>query len=252
MEEIFTLNGATALVTGGGRGIGLAIARSLAGAGARVLLVGREPEPLRKACEGIGPNAAAVPHDVSDLAAAPDFARRVIDAHGPVDLLVHNAGTHLKKPALETGEDEFSAMLRVHVLGAHALTRAFAPPMVGRGRGAILFITSMAAVFGIPNVAAYSAAKAAVAGLVRALAVELSPRGVRVNAIAPGWIETDMTRRAMEGDPGRRRRILERTPMGRFGTAEDVGHAAVYLCSPAARFVTGVVLPVDGGVSVGF
>ena len=124
--------------------------------------------------------------------------------------------------------------------------------MIARGSGSILFLASMASLFGIPQVVAYSAAKSAYVGMVRALATELSPHGVRVNAIAPGWIETEMTRKAMDGDPERKRKILSRTPMGRFGTAEDVGMAAVYLSSPAARFVTGVVLPVDGGASIGF
>ena len=124
--------------------------------------------------------------------------------------------------------------------------------MIERRSGSILFITSMAAIFGIPQVVAYTAAKSACTGMVRALATELSPHGVRVNAIAPGWIETDMTRKAMDGDPERRRKILGRTPMGRFGETDDIGQAAVFLCSPAAKFITGVVLPVDGGASIGF
>jgi gluconate 5-dehydrogenase len=110
----------------------------------------------------------------------------------------------------------------------------------------------MASLFGITGVVAYSAAKTGIVGMVRTLAVELSPSGVRVNAIAPGWIETEMSRKAMDGDPERRRKVLGRTPTGTFGTPDDVGWAAVYLSSEAARFVTGVVLPVDGGVSIGF
>jgi gluconate 5-dehydrogenase len=110
----------------------------------------------------------------------------------------------------------------------------------------------MASLFGIPLVAAYSAAKTAHLGLVRSLATEVSPHGVRVNAIAPGWIKSDMMLKALKGDPARAKKILGRTPMNRFGTVEDVGLAATYLCSPAARFETGVVLPVDGGASIGF
>jgi len=110
----------------------------------------------------------------------------------------------------------------------------------------------MAAVFGIPQVAAYSAAKSACAGLVRALATEFSPHGVRVNAIAPGWIDSAMLRGAFAGDPARAQRVLSRTPLQRLGDPTDIGNAAVYLCSPAASFVTGVMLPVDGGVSIGF
>jgi len=124
--------------------------------------------------------------------------------------------------------------------------------MMERGHGNILFTASMASLFGIPYVVAYSAAKSAYLGLVRTLATEVSSHGVRVNAIAPGWIETPLFGRTVAGDPERSRRILQRTPMGRFGDPEDVGWAAVYLSSPAARFITGTVLTVDGGVSIGF
>ena len=124
--------------------------------------------------------------------------------------------------------------------------------MVERKHGTILFTASMASLIGIPLVVAYSAAKSAHLGMVRTLASELSPHGVRVNAIAPGWIETEMSRKAFAGDPARAQKVLGRTPANRFGVPSDVGWAAVYLASPAARFVTGVVLPVDGGVSIGF
>lgn len=250
--DAFRLDGRTALVTGGGSGLGLAIARSLAQAGARVVLVGRQVDTLTEAAAGIGPQAGWVVHDVNDHGGAGALAQTVIQRHGPIDILVNNAGVHLKKPALETGVAEFQRILDTHVLGAHALVQAFAPAMVQRKAGSILFIASMASLFGIPRVVAYSAAKSAHLGMVRTLATELSPDGVRVNAIAPGWIETAMSRKAMQGDPERERKILGRTPMGRFGTPEDVGLAAVYLCSDAARFVTGAVLPVDGGVSIGF
>ncbi len=171
---------------------------------------------------------------------------------GPITILVNNAGIHLKKPALQTSEEEFLSVFNTHVLGAHALTRGVLPGMLRRRHGSILFIASMASLFGIPNVFAYTAAKSAYVGMVRALATEVSPSGVRVNAIAPGWIETDMSRRATASDPARKRRIIARTPLGRFGEPDDIGAAAVYLCSPAAKFVTGAVLPVDGGVSIGF
>jgi gluconate 5-dehydrogenase len=250
--DAFRLDGRTALVTGGGSGLGLAIARSLAEAGARVVLVGRQESTLSAAAATIGPHAGWAVHDVNEHGKTAAFAAAVTAQHGPVDILVNNAGVHLKKPALETDVAEFQRILDVHVLGAHALVQAFAPGMVERRAGSILFIASMASLFGIPRVVAYSAAKSAHLGMVRTLATELSPSGVRVNAIAPGWIETAMSRKAMQGDPERERKILGRTPLGRFGTPEDVGLAAVYLSSDAARFVTGAVLPVDGGVSIGF
>lgn len=248
----FRLDGEVALITGGGSGLGRAIARCLAAAGARVVLTGRRAERLQETARPLGERAAWFAHDVTRLEEATAFVRKAAEPFGPITILVNNAGIHFKKPAVETTEVEFLDVLYTHVLGAHALTRAVLPAMLARRQGSILFIASMASLFGIPSVVAYSAAKSAYLGMVRSLAVEVSPRGVRVNALAPGWIETDITRAAMERDPERRRRVLERTPLARFGAPEDLGWAAVYLCSPAARFVTGAVLPVDGGASIGF
>ena len=142
---------------------------------------------------------------------APRVVARAEALFGPVTILVNNAGIHLKKPALETSDEEFLGVLKTHVLGSHALTRAVLPGMLRRRHGSIVFIASMASLFGLPNVFAYSAAMSAHLGTVRALATEVSPSGVRVNAIAPGWIETEMSRRAMAGDPKRKLRILART-----------------------------------------
>jgi NAD(P)-dependent dehydrogenase (short-subunit alcohol dehydrogenase family) len=248
----FRLDGEVALITGGGTGIGLAIARQLALAGAEVVLVGRRSAVLRSAAAGVGAQARGIAFDVTRVSQAPRFLARAEAPFGPITILVNNAGIHLKKPALETSDEDFLRVFKTHVLGAHALTRAVLPGMIQRRRGSIIFIASMASLFGVPNVFAYGAAKSAYLGMVRALATEVSPAGVRVNAIAPGWIDTDMVRKAMAGDPARKRRILARTPLGRFGKPEDIGAAAAYLCSPAAKFVTGVVLPVDGGASIGF
>ena len=143
-------------------------------------------------------------------------------------------------------------VIATNLQGSFALTREIGRTMAGRKRGSIVMISSMAALFGIPNVSAYSASKAALLGLTRQLAVELGPRGIRVNAIAPGFIETDMNRDIFRKDPDRLRKIMARTPLGRLGLADDVAEAAVYLTSPAARFVTGICLPVDGGMSIGF
>jgi gluconate 5-dehydrogenase len=250
--DAFSLRDETALITGGGTGIGLAIATAMHAAGARVVLVGRRESELAAAVQAIGAGASYQVHDVTDLNAAPALVARVTAEVGPVTILVNNAGIHLKKPAVETTTAEFERVLRTHVLGAHALTAAVAPGMIERTSGSILFTASMASLFGLPLVIAYTAAKAALTGMVRGYAVEFSTHGVRVNAVAPGWIETAISRQALEGDPKRRDRILARTPMGRLGVPADIGWAAVYLASPAAQFVTGVTLPVDGGVSIGF
>jgi NAD(P)-dependent dehydrogenase (short-subunit alcohol dehydrogenase family) len=248
----FRLDGQLALITGGGTGLGLAMGRCMAAAGARVVLAARREAVLREAVAQIGTDAEYVVHDVDKLDEAPALVERVTRQWGPISILVNNAGVHLKKPILETTEAEFLEVLTTHVLAAHALSRAVGPGMIERRSGSILFIASMASLMGIPHVVAYSAAKSAYVGMVRAMATEWSPHGVRVNALAPGWIQTEMSRKAMAGDPQRRERILNRTPMARLGEPEDVGMAAVFLASPAARFITGVVLPVDGGASIGF
>jgi NAD(P)-dependent dehydrogenase (short-subunit alcohol dehydrogenase family) len=198
------------------------------------------------------PDRAARGHDITALEENENLIKWVSKSIGPISILANNAGTHLKKPAVETTPAEFSNVLQTHVVAAFSLTRAVLPQMIQRKHGSILFTASMASLFGIPLVVAYSAAKSAYLGMVRSLATEVSPLGVRVNAVAPGWIESDMMLNALNGDPARSKKILGRTPMNRFGTAKDVGLAATYLCSPAARFVTGVFLPVDGGVSIGF
>jgi len=207
---------------------------------------------LKAAVKKLGKTADFETHDVTQHDQAGALFKRITKRIGPVSILVNNAGIHLKKSAVETTPEEFNAMLQTHLVGAFSLTRAVLPGMMARKHGNILFTASMASLFGIPLVSAYSAAKAAYLGLARSLATEVSRSGVRVNVIAPGWIESDMMQKALNGDLERARKILGRTPMNCYGTPEDVGHAATFLCSPAARFITGVVLPVDGGASMGF
>ncbi len=251
-RDAFRLDGQLALVTGGGTGLGLGICRALTEAGARVILTGRREEVLKQACGQLGETTQYIRHDIDELPTIPVFVDEIEVRFGPLDILVNNAGNHLKKPAVETSDADLASILQTHLFGSFALSRECGRRMIRRRRGSIIMIVSMAALFGIPQVSAYSAAKSAMAGLTRALAVEFSPHGVRVNAIAPGWFDTDLSRKAFQGDPGRKERILGRTPLRTLGEVVDVGYAAVYLSSPAARFVTGVVLPVDGGVSIGF
>ncbi len=252
MPDAFRLDGQWALVTGGGTGLGLGISHALIEAGARVVITGRREEVLQEACRALGDAAAYLPHDIRKLETIPGLVAEVEDRFGPLDILVNNAGNHLKKPVTEVSDAEFANVLQTHLFGSFALTRECARRMVARRRGAIVMITSMAALFGIPQVSAYAAAKAALAGLTRSLTVDLAPHGVRVNAVAPGWFDTALSRQNFAGDPRRKAKILDRTPLGTLGELRDVGYAVVYLCSPAAKFVTGVVLPVDGGISIGF
>jgi gluconate 5-dehydrogenase len=240
------------LITGGGTGLGYAMAQCMVLAGAKVAIVGRREEVLREATETLGRTSYWESYDVTEYDQAPKLIERINQNLGPLSILVNNAGMHLKKPAIETTESEFLSVLNTHLMGAYALTRAAAPGMIERKQGSIIFIASMASFFGLPNVAAYTAAKSAYVGLVRALASEFSAEGVRVNAIAPGFIDTHMLHKAVDNDPQRKEKILDRTPMRRFGHPDDIGHAAVYLSSRAGRFVTGTTLPVDGGASIGF
>ncbi len=251
--DVFSLSGETALITGGGTGLGLGMAQCLAAAGAKVVLVGRREAELAQAASGIGAAAGYVVHDITRLETAPGLvAAAERTAGGPVSILINSAGIHLKKPAIDTTPEEFQSVLTTHVCAAHALNRAVLPGMLERRHGSILLVASMASFIGVPLVIAYTAAKSAYTGMARGLAAEVSAQGVRVNAIAPGWIESPMLRQALAGDEPRSAKILGRTPSGRFGAPDDIGWAAVYLCSAAAKFVTGVVLPVDGGASIGF
>lgn len=252
MNEPFSLVGETALITGGGTGLGFGIARCFVTAGARVVLVGRRADVLQTAVQELGTAADWIAHDILQLDQASALVSEASRRVGPISILVNNAGIHIKKSAIELTPEEFNSILQTHLTAAFSLTRKVLPAMIERKHGNILFSASMASLIGLPLVSAYSAAKAGHLGLVRSLATEVSQHGVRVNAIAPGWIESKMMRSALNGDPARSAKVLSRTPMNRFGLPEDIGWAATYLCSPAAKFITGVVLPVDGGASIGF
>ena len=252
MVEPFSLYNQVALITGGGTGLGRAIAECMIQTGSQVIITGRREDILAQACRKLGDQARYYVYDVTQTHKAPELARQLEADQCRPTIVVHNAGIHLKKTLAQTSDEEFLTLFQTHVLGACTLTRALLPSMQQQPSGHILFITSMAAVFGIPAVSAYTIAKSGLAGLVRSLATELSPQGIRVNAIAPGWIETDMSTQALDGDSARRNRILDRTPMHALGRPEDIGWAAVYLSSPAARFITGQQLVVDGGISIGF
>jgi NAD(P)-dependent dehydrogenase (short-subunit alcohol dehydrogenase family) len=250
--EMFSLSGNLVVVTGGGTGLGYAMASCFAASGARVVITGRRNDVLTEAAKRLGKNVFTEQHDVTDLSSAAALIERIAERHGTPGILVNNAGTHVKKPLEGHSLADFHGILATHVEGAFAITQATVPLMKQAGIGSILFIASMSSLIGMPNIVAYSAAKSAYLGMVRSLASELGPYNIRVNAIAPGWIETPMLSAALAGDMERQQKILARTPQRRFGTPDDIGWSAVYLSSPAASFVNGVVLPVDGGASIGF
>jgi NAD(P)-dependent dehydrogenase (short-subunit alcohol dehydrogenase family) len=248
----FSLEGKLALITGGGTGIGLATAQCLVEAGARVVITGRREEPLREAVGTLGEKAHYLVNDVTERDKLPALVEQLEGTWGPLDILINNAGINMKKPALEVTDEEFDRILTTNLHAVFSLTRECARRMVARRSGSILMISSMAAYYGIDRVAAYGASKSALEGMIKILASEFSPHNVRINAIAPGFIETPMFLKAMNDDPDRLRRALSRTPMARLGAPRDIGLAAVFLCSEAASFITGVSLPVDGGNSIGF
>jgi NAD(P)-dependent dehydrogenase (short-subunit alcohol dehydrogenase family) len=252
LHNVFSLAGQVALITGGGTGIGLEIARCMLTAGATVIITGRREAVLHDSAAELGEGAHFVVNDICDLAGLDELVEQVEAAHGPLDILVNNAGINMKKPALEVTDEDFSRIIHTNLNAVFALTRAAAKRMVARRKGVILMISSMAAYYGIDRVVAYAASKSAVEGMVKVLASEFSAHGVRINAIAPGFIETEMSRTAMNSDPERRDRAMRRTPMGKFGKPADIGHAAVFLASEGARYITGASLPVDGGNSIGF
>lgn len=252
MNDLFSLEGKVALVTGGGTGLGFAIAQTFTAAGATVVITGRRENVLREAVGKLGDSARYIVNDIRELKTLPELVSKIEDEIGPIEILVNNAGVNLKKIATEITDEEFSNIIQTNLNGLFSLTREVGKKMVARKHGSIIMITSMAAMYGLSQVAAYSASKSGVLGMTRVLASDLSPEGVRVNAIAPGFIESPMLLKALDADPERKNKVLGRTPMKDFGHPEDIAYAALYLASDAARFVTGINLPVDGGNSIGF
>ncbi|MDR0793836.1 MAG: SDR family oxidoreductase [Chitinophagaceae bacterium] len=252
MSNLFSLTGKTALITGGGTGIGLAITKAMVENGAKVIITGRRKEALQEACDLLGSMAAYRVFDLTQTGAIPAFVNGLEADFGAIDILVNNAGINMKKELLEVTDEDFEKIIQTNQTSVFALTRETARKMALRKKGSIIMISSMAARYGIPKVIAYTAAKSAVEGMTKALAVDLSPMGIRVNCIAPGFIETEMSAKALNNDPERKNKVLSRTPMGYLGKPEDIGYAAVYLASDAAKYVTRVSLAVDGGNSIGF
>ncbi len=241
-----------ALVTGGGSGIGLAIAEKFVQHGILTIIIGRDEQKLNSAREKLGKLCVPVSSDLNNLSAIPALVERLTSQYGHIDILVNNAGINMKKEFTEVTDEDFQRILMTNVTAVFALSREVVKNMLQNGGGAIINISSMASQYGIPKVIAYTASKSAIEGMTRAMAVELSPKGIRVNCIAPGFIATEMSAKALNNDPERKGKALGRTPMGKLGEPADIGEAAVFLASDAAKYITGVILPVDGGNSIGF
>lgn len=244
----FNLEGRLAVVTGARRGIGFAMAEALAAAGADIIGVSASMDAsggaIGDAVAAHGRAFEGIACDFSDPADVAALGERL--GGREVDILVNNAGTIRRAPAAEHPLEWWDEVLRVDLTSQFVLTQAVARGMLERGRGKVIFTASLLSFQGGVNVPGYAAAKSGIAGLTRALANEWTSRGVTVNAIAPGYIATDNTQ-ALQDDPDRSRSILERIPAGRWGRADDLAGATVFLASPASDYVSGVVLPVDGG-----
>ncbi|MCF7885802.1 MAG: SDR family oxidoreductase [Candidatus Marinimicrobia bacterium] len=251
MSELKT-NNKIAIVTGGSRGIGYAIAKTFVEHNIRTIIIARNETALIKASNDLGKLADYRVCDVAQLSEIPDLVNAIDEQYGRIDILVNNAGINLKKPVTEVSDEEYQKIITINQTAVFSLSREVTKIMIRQGKGSILNISSMAAQYGLPNVIAYSASKTAIEGMTRAMAVELSPQGIRVNCIAPGFIETPMSSKALDDDPERKNRVLSRTPMGKLGQPQDIGEAAYFLCSDKANFITGEVICVDGGNSIGF
>jgi NAD(P)-dependent dehydrogenase (short-subunit alcohol dehydrogenase family) len=241
-----------AVITGGGSGIGLAIAEKFVQAGILTIIIGRDEARLDSARKQLGEDCHSICQDLNDLGAIPGLIDRIVTHYGRIDILVNNAGINSKKEFTEVTDEEFESILLTNVRSVFAVSRESVRVMLKQGQGNIINISSMASRYGIPKVIAYTASKSAIEGMTRAMAVELSPMGILVNCIAPGFIATDMSEKALNGDMERKKKVFARTPLGRLGEPADIADAALYLAGGQARYVTGIILPIDGGNSIGF
>ncbi|RAV99036.1 SDR family NAD(P)-dependent oxidoreductase [Pseudochryseolinea flava] len=241
-----------AIVTGGASGLGFAIAQKLVCKKITTIIVGRNAQKLQEAKSQLGEFCHIRVADLTTLEAIPAWVEMIVNEFGKIDVLVNNAGINMKKPTTEVTDLEFQQIIQTNLTSVFTLSREVSKHMIRAGEGNIVNISSMAAHYGIPKVVAYTASKSAIEGMTRSLAVDLSPLGIRVNCVAPGFIETNMSAAALNSDPERKNRVLARTPMGKLGVPQDVANAVYFLTSDEASFITGAVLPVDGGNSIGF
>jgi NAD(P)-dependent dehydrogenase (short-subunit alcohol dehydrogenase family) len=241
-----------AIVTGGGSGIGFAIAKKFVLENITTIIIGRDAKKLNDAKKELGELCIPISFDLNDLASIPKLVNDIESKFGSISILVNNAGINLKKDFTEVTDEDFQRILYTNVSSVFALSREVVKVMIKNVTGCIINISSMASQYGIPKVIAYTASKSAIEGMTRAMAVELSPLGIKVNCIAPGFIATEMSAKALNNDPARKNKVLSRTPLGKLGDPSDIADTAFYFAGNTSKFITGVVLPVDGGNSIGF
>lgn len=241
----------TAIITGGNSGLGYATAKKFCDHGITTYIIGRSEEKTKNACKELGDHAIPIIFDLNDLNGIPNMIQE-IGKNGAIDILVNNAGINMKKEFTEVTDDEFASIIRTNVQSVFAVSREVVKIMRQHRGGSIINISSMASQYGLPKVIAYSASKGAIEAMTRSMAVDLAEFGIRVNCIAPGFIKTKMSSIALDNDPERKNKVLGRTPMGILGDPSNIADAAYFFALNEASFVTGTILPVDGGNSIGF
>ena len=250
---MFQLAGKVALVTGGNGGIGLAMARGLAQAGAKVVITGRDAAKSAAAVKALiadGLQADAIEADVTEEAAVKSLFETVLRRHGALHVLVNNAGTSIRRQPQDLSLEDWHKVMDTNLTSTFLCSRAAYAPMRLAGGGKVINIGSMLSIFGAPYASAYGASKGGVVQFTRSLATAWAADNIQANAVLPGWIDTDLTRKAREQVPGLNERVLGRTPAGRWGVPADLAGIAVFLASSASDFITGAAIPVDGGYSV--
>lgn len=250
---MFDLKGRVAVVTGGNGGIGLGMARGLATAGARVIVAARNAEKSEAAVRelsALGPPAEALSVDVTSEESVVACVDEILNRCGRLDVLVNNAGINIRKPPHELSATEWHRILDTNLTGAFLCARAAYPAMKAAGSGKIINVGSVFSIFGAAHVSAYGASKGGIVQLTKSLAAAWARDGIQVNAVLPGWIDTDLTTAARREVPGLHESVLRRTPAGRWGAVEDLAGVAVFLSSRASDFITGAVISVDGGFSI--
>jgi 2-deoxy-D-gluconate 3-dehydrogenase len=249
---MFALTERVAIVTGGNGGIGLGMARGLARAGARVVVAARSQAKSTAAVRelrALGSDALAIAVDVTDERSVDALVTETVKICGRLDILINNAGINIRKPAQELSLEEWQQVLDTNLTSAFLCSRVAYPHLKNTGGGKIINVGSMLSIFGAPFAPAYGASKGGIVQLTKSLAVAWAGDNIQVNAVLPGWIDTDLTRGAREQISGLNERVLARSPSGRWGSIDDFEGIAVFLASTASKFITGTAIPVDGGYS---
>jgi 2-deoxy-D-gluconate 3-dehydrogenase len=251
--NLFDLKGKIAVVTGGNGGIGLGMARGIASLGAGIVIAGRNEEKAAtalRALHDMGAEASFIVADVTRKADCQALIAQAVAQHGRVDILVNNAGTSVRKMPEDLSEDEWHHVLDTNLTSAFFCSQAAHPVMAKQGGGKMINIGSMMSLFGAPYAVAYASSKGGIVQMSRVMATAWAKDNIQVNAVLPGWIDTDLTKRAREQVSGLQDSVAKRTPQGRWGVPDDMAGIAAFLASSASDFVTGTAIPVDGGFSI--